>query len=136
MLIMPTRVTVAVFNPKSVSRDSSETEDSVTEEVMDSCLPETLPHPQSHTGPSSPDQHESADSAQPSTSGVTRRRHPQSHTGPSSPDQHESAQPSTSGVTRRLSDYGTYINLIKDSSEEEADDDFLNAIRASIIDQT
>ena len=102
MLIMPTRVTVAVFNPKSVSRDSSE----------------------------------SADSAQPSTSGVTRRRHPQSHTGPSSPDQHESAQPSTSGVTRRLSDYGTYINLIKDSSEEEADDDFLNAIRASIIDQT
>lgn len=47
------------------------------------------------------------------------------------------AQPSTSGQIgiRPQSDYGTYINIIEDSSEEE-EDDLCSAIVASIEDQT
>lgn len=48
-----------------------------------------------------------------------------------------SEQPSASGqaVSRPESDYGTYINIIEDSEEEE-EDDLFSAIVASIEDQT
>lgn len=52
--------------------------------------------------------------------------------------QTSSSQPSTSVQTpsQRQNDYGTYINLINEISDEDDDDDLYSAVIASIEDET
>lgn len=91
-------------------------------------------------------------SSQPSTSGQTLHHWPDprvqvdvsatanSQVSGSNPEdvQTPSSQPSTSDQTliQWQNDYGTYVNLINETTDDEDDDDLYNAIIASVEEKT